>query len=190
MFEAMLNAIFVFNGKLGRVAFLGWMLAATLLVFTITFVFLMLGGVLAGFLSAYGSGPYILGTAMALTALVIGIWSALALQTKRIRDMGYRPLTWMLVVSIVMMIDQWALTPLTDVRFFPPFAQYTPLGGLTAAAYLILLMCWPTAMDADPQAEPAPQPQSAKRTVAPPPSPVLLANPTQAVGRIQFGLRN
>ena len=158
----MLKAMFSFNGRLGRLAFIGWTLAATFLVFVITFSFLLFGSVLAGFFSAEGNGPYLLGTAMAFVALIIGLWTTLALQAQRIQDIGLRPLTWMLVVSIIMVSDQAFLTPLTDLRFFPPLAQYTPLGGFAATAYMIVLLCWPGVTEATTEPEAAPPRQSAR----------------------------
>jgi uncharacterized membrane protein YhaH (DUF805 family) len=168
----MLQAVFSFRGRLGRVAFLGWMAAATALVFVIAFLFLALGGVLAGTFSADGAGPHMLGMVMGVTAAAVGIWTTLALQTKRISDMGFRPLTWMLGVTVVMMADQWLLTQFTDLRFFPPFHQYTPLGGFAAATYMVVLLLWPSAEE--PQATPSSAPRPT-RTAPSPASATLLA---------------
>jgi uncharacterized membrane protein YhaH (DUF805 family) len=170
------SAIFSFKGRLGRLAFLGWTAVATFLVFIIGVGFLLSGGVTAVFFSAVDSGPYILGVLMGLTAAVVGIWTTLALQAKRIRDMGFRPLPWMLSVSAVMIADQWLLTHLTDVRFFPPLAQYTPLGGLSAVAYMIVLLCWPSVEE--PQ------------TSMPVPRQATPVPPAPAQGVSQFGLRS
>lgn len=180
----MLKAMFSFNGRLGRLAFIGWTLAATFLVFVITFSFLLFGILLAGFFSAEGNGPYLLGTAMAFVALIVGLWTTLALQAKRIQDIGLRPLTWMLLVSIIMVSDQAFLTPLTDLRFFPPLAQYTPLGGLAAAAYMIVLLCWPGVAEATTEPEAAAEPERR------PARPAISAPPRQSTRGPHFGLRN
>jgi uncharacterized membrane protein YhaH (DUF805 family) len=185
-----LNAIFSFHGRLGRLAFIGWTLAAIAVVFGVTLLFLLLGSVLAGSFSAAGAGPHILGIAMGLAAVIIGIWTTLALQAKRLRDMGFRPLTWILGATVVMMADQWLLTQFTVLRFFPPLQQYTPLGGFIAAAYMIMLLLWPSAEE--PQAI-APQPPESRRPrtdLPAPASPTLLATPSQRQPRTEFGLRS
>ena len=174
----MLQAIFGFRGQLGRLAFLGWTGAATILVFVVTMVFLAAGGVLAGILPADGGGPRILGLSMAVAAFVIGIWSTLALQAKRLRDIGLGPLKWMIGVTALLMVDQWALTHVTDLRFFPPLSHYTPLGGLICVAYMIVLLLWPSAEESaatpePPRKDPAPESSSARPAI-----------------RGQFGLRS
>jgi uncharacterized membrane protein YhaH (DUF805 family) len=179
----MINAIFSFHGRLGRLAYLGWMGAAAIVVFVIAFLFLLLGGVLSGMFSPDGMGPQILGILMGFTAAVVGIWTTLALQAKRIRDLGFAPLPWMLGVSVLMMADQWLVTQITVVRFFWPLAQYTPLGGLVATIYMIVLVCWPSA-DAPPSPAEAPR--------KPEPSPVArrAAAKPRNPNRTQFGLRS
>lgn len=179
-----LQAVFSFHGRLGRLAFLGWMAAATVLVFILAFTFIAFGAVLAGIFSAGGTGPQILGMAMGGTAAIIGIWTTLALQAKRIRDMGFRPLAWMAGVTVAMMADQWFLTQVTELRFFPPFAQYTPLGGFLAAAYMIVLLLWPSAEESEdipvaPRQDRTPGPSPMQRTV--------VAQPSH---RTEFGLRS
>ena len=184
----MLNAIFSFHGRLGRLAFIGWTVAATAVVLGVTLLFLMLGAALAGSFSAEGATPHILGIAMGLAAVIIGIWSALALQAKRLRDMGFRPLAWMLGITVVMMADQWLLTQFTDLRFFPPFQQYTPLGGFAAAAYMIVLLFWPSAEE--PQADAPSEPRRIRTEQPTPASPILLATPPHRQPRTEFGLRS
>src|SRR5207247_582691 len=131
-----------------------------------------------------GGGPRILGFLMAVTATVIGIWSTLALQAKRLRDIGFSPLKWMIGVTALLMADQWLLTHVTDLRFFPPLSQYTPLGGLVCAAYMVVLLLWPSAEESaaipgPPRKDPVPEPSSNRRAI-----------PSQGSHRGQFGLRS
>jgi uncharacterized membrane protein YhaH (DUF805 family) len=178
----MLQAVFGFRGQLGRLAFLGWMAVATILVLVVSMLFLAAGAVLAGILPADGGAPRVLGMSMAVAAFVIGVWSTLALHAKRLRDMGFGPLKWMIGVTALMAADQWLLTQVTDLRFFPPLSQYTPLGGLVGAAYLMMLLLWPSAdasaaIPGPPRKDPAPEPSSTRPMI-----------PSQV--RPQFGLRS
>ena len=86
----MINALFGFRGRLGRLAFLGWNLVGMILVGAITIAFLVLGTVLAA-LGVPSGGATILGVLMALTAGGAGIWMTLALLSKRVRDIGLAP---------------------------------------------------------------------------------------------------
>jgi len=138
----MINALFGFRGRLGRLAFLGWNLVGMILVGAITIAFLVLGTVLAA-LGVPSGGATILGVLMALTAGGAGIWMTLALLSKRVRDIGLAPLPLLIGAIALLALDDTVLTRFTDLRFFSPFARQTPLGGLLATGWFIFLICWP-----------------------------------------------
>src|SRR3954447_26414628 len=95
------EALFGFQGRLGRLAFLGWHLAALLLVGAITVAFLILGAALSRVLSPSSGGPAILGVLMAVTAGGAGIWASLALTAKRVRDTGWAP--WPAILGVILL---------------------------------------------------------------------------------------
>ena len=96
----MVHALFGFQGRLTRLAYLGWFLASLVLMVAITAAFLAIGAGAATVIVSR-AGPTIMGVLMALTVLVFGVWTGLALHTKRIRDTGFSPL---LVIGSVMVI--------------------------------------------------------------------------------------
>lgn len=138
----MIDALFGFRGRLGRLAFLGWNLAGMALVGAIVVVFLVLGAGLAA-VGVPSGGAKILGVLMALTAGGAGIWMTLALLGKRVRDIGLAPLPLMIGAIMLLAVDEAVLTRFTDLRFLSPFARQTPLGGLIATGSIIFLVCWP-----------------------------------------------
>src|SRR3982751_6319794 len=87
----MIDALFGFRGRLGRLAFLGWNLAGMVLVGAIALAFLVLGAGLAA-VGTPSSGAKIVGMLMALTAGGAGLWMTFALLSKRVRDIGLAPL--------------------------------------------------------------------------------------------------
>jgi uncharacterized membrane protein YhaH (DUF805 family)/TPR repeat protein len=139
------DALFKFQGRLGRLAFLGWNLAAFALVGAIIVAFLALGAGLSLVLSRSSGGPQVLGVMMAVTAAGAGIWTALALTVKRVRDAGLAPWPVIIGATILLTFDYTILTRFTGVRFFSPFAGHTPLGGLLATGWFAFLVCWPSA---------------------------------------------
>jgi TPR repeat protein/uncharacterized membrane protein YhaH (DUF805 family) len=143
------DALFGFEGRLGRLAFLGWNLAAFILVAAIAVAFLMLGAGLSLVLSRSSGAPQILGMIMGVTAGAAGIWTALALAVKRVRDTGMAP--WPVIIGVILLLalDHIIIARITDVRFFSPFANQTPLGGVLATAWFVFLFCWPG--DASPR---------------------------------------
>jgi uncharacterized membrane protein YhaH (DUF805 family) len=139
------DALFGFQGRMGRLAFLGWNLAALVLVGAIAVAFLILGAGLSLVLSRSSGGPQFLGVMMAVTAAGAGIWTALALTVKRVRDTGLAPWPVIIAATLLLMLDYTILTRFTGVRFVSPFSGYTPLGGLLATGWLVFLVCWPGA---------------------------------------------
>jgi uncharacterized membrane protein YhaH (DUF805 family) len=142
----MIDALFGFRGRLGRLAFLGWNLTGMALVAAIAVAFLIVGAGLSGVLQVRGAAT-VLGVLMAATAGGVGIWTTIALAAKRLRDIGLAPLPLMIGATILLAFDFFVLTRLTGVRFFSPLAGYTPLGGLFATGWMVFLICWPSASE-------------------------------------------
>jgi uncharacterized membrane protein YhaH (DUF805 family) len=179
-----LQAVFSFHGRMGRVAFLGWSVAVTLLIVVVAFAFIAFGAVLARSFSVGGAGALALGILIGGAAVIIAIWISFALQVKRIRDMGFIPWPWVISITAVMLADQFLFTHYTQLRFFPPLAEYTPFGGFLTAVYTIVLLLWPSADESQdiavaPRVERTPNPSPARRTV--------VAQPSH---RAEFGLRS
>ncbi|HXO70063.1 MAG TPA: DUF805 domain-containing protein, partial [Bradyrhizobium sp.] len=139
------DALFKFQGRLGRLAFLGWNLAALALVAAIVVAFLILGAGLSLVLSPSSGGPQVLGLMTVVTGAGAAIWTTLALTVKRVRDTGLAPWPVTIGAILLLMVDYAFLTRFTDVRFFSPFAGQTPLGGLLATGWFAFLVCWPGA---------------------------------------------
>src|ERR1700754_2392317 len=136
------DALFKFQGRLGRLAFLGWNLAALALVAAIVVAFLILGAGLSLVLSPSSGGPQVLGLMTVVTGAGAAIWTTLALTVKRVRDTGLAPWPVTIGAILLLMVDYAFLTRFTDVRFFSPFAGQTPLGGLLATGWFAFLVCW------------------------------------------------
>ena len=86
----MLAKLFSFRGRLTRLEFLGWSVAATLLLVVITVV-LMAASVIGAKDLRAGVGAGVLGLIIALVMAVAYLWCGLALAAKRIRDIGWSP---------------------------------------------------------------------------------------------------
>jgi uncharacterized membrane protein YhaH (DUF805 family) len=135
--EVMIEALFEFRGHLGRLAYLGWTIAAIGLV------------AVASVAAAVLSVPLMMVFAplrllVVLPVVIFSVWCSLALMTRRIRDTGLPPLPVIGAVVFVQLADVLVITGLTDMRFFPPFQQSTPLGGFVTVVFGIFLLLWPS----------------------------------------------
>jgi uncharacterized membrane protein YhaH (DUF805 family) len=176
-----LAKLFSFRGQLTRLEFLGWSVAATLLLVVIT-VILMAASVIGAKELRAGVGAGMLGLIIALVMAVAYLWCGLALAAKRIRDIGLSPLIVMTSLFLFDIVDVLMLTRLIHARFFWPLDQYTIIGGAVNLAYLGALLLWPS-QDAD--ASPA-EPSARTAPSAPRPS---MPSPTARTPRREFGLR-
>jgi hypothetical protein len=89
----MINALFGFRGRLGRLAFLGWNLAAMVLVGAIAVAFLVLGAGLAA-VGVPSGGAKILGV---LTAVVAAARDCIDRQEQQEEPRWYREPEWLVV---------------------------------------------------------------------------------------------
>jgi uncharacterized membrane protein YhaH (DUF805 family)/TPR repeat protein len=139
----MIDALFRFHGRLGRLAFLGWNLVAMAVVTGIVVAFVAIGAGFAALGVGSGGAASRLGLVTVLAAGSAAVWMTLALVSKRLRDIGLVPWPLLIAAALLLAVDALGLTRLTDLRFFAPFAGHTPLGGLLATGATIFLACWP-----------------------------------------------
>src|SRR5262245_32982319 len=140
----MLEALFFFTGRMGRLAYFGWNVAAIVLVTVAS-----LGSGIFG-VFALGSGASPVGLiAIIAPVFVLAVWVSVALMAKRLRDMGFSPWIWIVGVFLVIVVDQFLLTHFLRARFIPPFQDQTPFGGFVLTVFTILLLLWPPADEAE-----------------------------------------
>jgi uncharacterized membrane protein YhaH (DUF805 family) len=176
-----LAKLFSFRGRLTRLEFLGWSVAAILLLVVITVVLVAASVIGAKELGA-GVGAGALGLIMGLAMAIAYIWCGLALAAKRIRDIGWSPLIVITSLILFEIIDMVILTRLIPVRYLWPLDQHTIVGGVVNLAYLGALLFWPSQ---DTDASPA-EPSARTAPSAPRPS---MPMPSARAPRREFGLR-
>jgi uncharacterized membrane protein YhaH (DUF805 family) len=133
-----LAKLFSFHGRLTRLEFLGWSFGATFIFIGAAVLFIVLG-VSDGRMNAAVTGL------IAILALVVAaVWSGLALQVKRVRDMGLSPL---LVIGGLMafeVFDTLVLRHVVHLSFLPG-GLHTAVGELAQLAFIGVLLFWPSA---------------------------------------------
>jgi uncharacterized membrane protein YhaH (DUF805 family) len=186
--QRVLAKLFSFRGRLTRLEFLGWSFAAVF-IFTIGAVLIMTLGVIDGRMNAAVTGIIVV-----LAVLIAAVWSGLALQVKRVRDMGFSPLLVIGGLFAFEFIDTLVLRHFVHLSFFP-LSLHSAVGELAQLAFIGVLLFWPSASgdsrlydepdDVAPVAAQAstPRPSMAPQTMAGP----SLAQPGGA--RREFGLR-
>lgn len=141
----MIEALFFFSGRMGRLAYLGWNVVALVLM--------AVGAFATGIFGAFSLGPGGAGSAgfvaMMVPVFVFAVWISVALMVKRLRDMGFAPWIWTVGFVVVIVVDQFLLSHYIRARFIPPFQDQTPIGGFVLTAFTILLLLWPPADDAE-----------------------------------------
>lgn len=140
----MLQALFGFDGHLGRLAYLGMLLVQAVMLFVIGFVAGFVGAVLGVTMGGGARGGLGFGLVM-LPVFVVSLWSSVALMVKRVRDTGLPP--WLVVGAAFLLcaLDAAVVTRFTGLRFFPPLAYMTPFGGFVTVAFTVFLLGWPGA---------------------------------------------
>src|SRR6185312_14125636 len=143
--------LFDFRGRVGRVRFAAGLALA---------IFGAVGLLLVAALAA--SALHLPGGATVAAALVVALplsWSLLALQVKRLRDLGLPVL--LLPVVIALNIADHFLAIRTGWRFLWPDEPTTAVSGLVNMALLLALLAWPGRPVGEP---PAPAPAAGTRT--------------------------
>jgi uncharacterized membrane protein YhaH (DUF805 family) len=173
----MLATLFSFRGRLNRRAFFGWwVLAHVLLVFAIA-----IPAIAAALLAK--DAPVPARQAFVIVAVlhaVLWFWIVCCLQVKRLRDIGLPPLPVIAAVYAICLVDILVLAKLASLRFIWPFSHSTPIGGFINAAYLLVLLFWPSA-----RSRPA-TPDTSQ--IPPRVDPISTGSPTAAASS-GFGLR-
>jgi uncharacterized membrane protein YhaH (DUF805 family) len=189
----MVEALFSFRGRMGRLAYLGWTFAAAGVAFVLVLAAL-LGGAAAIPNLGRQNAPLLVLILFGLLGIVI-FWSSLALAVKRIRDTGFPPWLVIGVVWFIIIIDQLGLLNMIGADLPWPLERQTPVGGVVELVYVLFLLFWPsdavyhwTSDDGDERLREAP-------TATPVARPALatpLKSPTpfrSASPRREFGLR-
>jgi uncharacterized membrane protein YhaH (DUF805 family) len=144
-----LEKLFWFGGRMGRLSFFGWSCAGAAISFVVALVLIILEMLMSGSSHRISANPHDQGYLVTGGTIIVGFWISLALQTKRLRDMGRDPFVWIVGVWTVLLFDQYVLTLYTAARNSSfSFGVYTPFGGLVSAAYSIFLLFTPSAESA------------------------------------------
>jgi uncharacterized membrane protein YhaH (DUF805 family) len=175
---------------LSRLEYFGWAIALGV-IFVIGTVVLVVTGVVSGQMLNARSSPAAVGLAAVFVMVIAYLWSALALQAKRIRDIGLSPLLVIVGLMVFQVIDALILGRHLHFRLWPLDYQMT-IGGLVNVAFAGMLLFWPGQRDDDaPRSEPrdsapiAPQPSIPRPSIQRPNT----AMPQPNAARREFGLR-
>jgi uncharacterized membrane protein YhaH (DUF805 family) len=134
-----LAKLFSFHGRLTRLEFLGWSFGATFIFIGAAVLFIVLG-VSDGRMNAAVTGL------IAILALVVAaVWSGLALQVKRVRDMGFSPLLVIGGLIAFEVFDTMVLRHVVHLSLFPLAGYHTAVGELAQLAFIGVLLFWPSA---------------------------------------------
>lgn len=135
--------MFLFRGNLGRLAYLGYMLLAVACGILVCLALLVVEFILALISEATTFDPRLSAYVSIVVAMTTIAWISLSVTTARIRNAGYPPLPFVGGYMILILLDFFVITQLTDLRFFYPFQDYTPIGGLSSIAFYLIAFCWP-----------------------------------------------
>ncbi len=142
----MLEKLFWFGGRMGRLAYFGWSFAAIAVGVVVLLVLVLLAAPVAMNSAQMLANPRDVGYVAGIGTAIVFIWMSFALQTKRLRDMGRDPFVWIVGVWTILLFDQFVLTSYVAVRY-PSYVygMYTPLGGIVSVVYWIFLLFTPSA---------------------------------------------
>jgi uncharacterized membrane protein YhaH (DUF805 family) len=181
----MLAKLFSFKGRLTRLEFLGWSVAAIVAIW-LTTTFLVATAIIQFKAAGGGLGTILIVLLTGLAMCVALIWSGLALAVKRIRDTGYSPLLVIGALILYDIVDVLVLTYFIPMRAFRPFDQYTIVGGIVHLVYFAALVLLPSEGADAPEPSSSDPPSRSRAAAAPPPRP----SRSPAGGpRRHFGLR-
>lgn len=142
----MLNILFGFGGRVGRLEF--FLFSLGLGIVTALLALLIFGSVMRHDLTAMDAASRKLALArpMLITFLIVGpffFWFSFALQAKRFRDMGWNPLFAILGWIGVMMVDKLAAIAVPALAI--GISHSTPFGALFNLGMCLCLWFWPSA---------------------------------------------
>lgn len=188
----MIEALFSFRGRMGRLAYAGWTFVTVGILFFFVFAALLSGAAAIPSLGRQ-TAPLVVLFLFGLLAVVM-FWTSLALSVKRIRDTGFSPLIVLCVAWTLMIVGAFVPMNVIDPDSALPFARQTPIGAAVELAFVLFVMFWPSDTEYHtPYSEPddalpsQPAAQSPKAPAATRPS---FASPIGMAGaRSEFGLR-
>jgi uncharacterized membrane protein YhaH (DUF805 family) len=186
--QGVLEKLFSFRGRLSRLAFLGWT-AASIALLVLMIVVLMMVGVVGGQTLHVAVAPQLTSLVVGLLMAIQYVWVALALQAKRIRDIGLSPLIVIGTLVAFSIVDSTLLTRLVPAPPIHLFGPQTMIGALVNVAYLCALLFWPGQTKNPERLEET----SRDAMIAPRPSMpqnVPLRDAPRATARREFGLRS
>jgi len=178
-----LAKLFSFRGRLTRLEFLGWSFAGGAILIVAAVLFMVLG-VVDGRMH-----PAVTGLIAIVAVFVAAIWCGLALQVKRIRDMGFSPLMAIGGLMAFEVIDTMVLRHVVHLSFFPG-GLHSVVGELAQLVFLGALLFWPSAgRGGGWREEPDDVAPVAPQASTPRPSMARASLPQPGAPRREFGLR-
>lgn len=142
----MLQNLFWFGGRMGRLAFFGWSFASIGVAILVLLALVLVASPVSTGPSKILANPRDAGMVAGAGTAIVLIWMSFALQVKRLRDMGRDPFVWIVGVWTVLVLDQFVLTSYIDARYSSyAFGMHTPLGGIVSTVYWICLVFMPSA---------------------------------------------
>jgi uncharacterized membrane protein YhaH (DUF805 family) len=134
----MLDKLFSFRGRLNRVEFFCWSLAAGVIFIVMAVVLVVAGVYSLNTRSSPGLSALVIGVAMAIAYF----WCGFALQAKRIRDIGLSPVMVIVGLMLFSMFDAAVLSRIFHFKLWS-FSPNTGIAGLVNLAYIGMLLFWP-----------------------------------------------
>ncbi len=186
----MLESLFSFSGRMGRLSYFLWTLAVVAISipfnFVVSLAVMLVVGITAG---VQGMASPVLIATLTVVLSVPSLWAGLALATKRTRDLGIAPGLAVVGLVAVCALDLAVVGRLTPVRFVWPYHHFTPVFGMAATVLYLMLLVWP---GYEPAPRPDPVPREPRTLPALDPVPVgagTLAAFREAGARPGFGRR-
>lgn len=139
--------LFSFYGRIGRLSY-----------FVHSLILIVLGATLIVVLAvAATTALYLAGgnsTSSALMGVIAGVagavpivWSSFALAAKRLRDIGLEPILTLPALIAFSLFDGIVLTQFLQPSSIIPLERNTLIGVVVNAAFVLILLMWPSRMD-------------------------------------------
>ncbi|WP_126110162.1 MULTISPECIES: hypothetical protein [unclassified Bosea (in: a-proteobacteria)] len=161
-----LSRLWRLDGRLGRIAFAGYLVLACTLLLVVAVV----AAQLLNLTWADDADPRLFVEPLP-NAAIQGLlyWTLLAIAAQRIRDTGFPVLPSIAVMAAIELLEYAVLPSLTQARLPAPLETMTPLGGALSLASLLFLLVWPSARDRAPSSD-RPDPSRRNDASLPPPA--------------------
>jgi uncharacterized membrane protein YhaH (DUF805 family) len=196
----MVSLLFGFGGRIGRLEY--FLLSCALVIIATLLFFMIVSGLAPHDAMPAGAASREAMVRPVLIAVVviapIIIWFSLALQAKRLRDMGWNPAIVIPAWFAIMLFDKLVANAVPSLAIGHGTGSSTLFGGLFNLAICLCLLFWPSAPGgagatfdprifgenwSDPDSAGHPRPQAAPRPIAPPVTAAAAAPPRPGFGR-------